>query len=72
MENKWGDYGRYDAWFSGDLNNAQLSTVVSYNTLVPFFTKILDESDDITMFYAEVEKLAELEEAERRERVKAN
>ena len=72
MENKWGDYGRYDAWFSGDLNNAQLSTVVSYNTLVPFFTKILDESDDITMFYAEVEKLAELDEAERRERVKAN
>ena len=73
MENSWGDYGRYDAWFSAGLNNAQLSTVASYNTLVPFFNEILNESGgDLNVFYVKVAELAELDEAERDLRLERN
>ena len=66
IEKKWGNYGSYDVWFSHALNNAQLSTVASYNTLVPFFNKILLESDgDLEVFYMRVAELAELDKAER-------
>lgn len=66
IEKKWGDYGSYDVWFSHALNNAQLSTVASYNTLVPFFNKILLASDgDLNAFYIRVAELAELDKAER-------
>ena len=73
IENSWGEYGLYGTWFSAGLNNAQLSTVASYNSLVPFFNEILNESgDDLSVFYAKVAELAELDEVERDRRLERN
>ncbi|MGJ8689122.1 MAG: aminopeptidase [Gammaproteobacteria bacterium] len=55
------DYTGYDRWFDGPLNNAQLSTVASYNELVPVFAQILaQEQGDLTRFYEAVQVLANL------------
>lgn len=63
----WGGYSAYDAWFSGDLNNAQLTTVATYNNLVPAFTALLQACEaDLPCFYAQVQKLAKLPEAQRK------
>jgi len=55
------DYTAYDRWFDGPLNNAQLSTVASYNELVPVFAQLLaQEQGDLTRFYEAVQVLANL------------
>lgn len=62
----WGGYDDYDAWFARSLNNAQLSTVSSYNDLVPAFTELLHRSaGDFETFYVAVRGLAKLSETER-------
>lgn len=72
LKQQWQGYGGYDAWFSASLNNAQLSTVASYNDLLPFFAAIFDSSNqDFTAFYAEVSRIADLSERERDELVAA-
>ncbi|MDP6414289.1 MAG: aminopeptidase [Gammaproteobacteria bacterium] len=66
----WDGYAGYDNWFSRSLNNAQLSTVSSYNDLVPFFDDLLRQSgDDLQQFFDEVDKLARLSEEERQRRL---
>lgn len=66
LKQQWQGYAAYDGWFSLSLNNAQLSTVASYNELLPFFTSLLEQSaGDISMFYDEVKRIAELPEEER-------
>ena len=63
----WGGYTGYDSWFSRSLNNAQLSTVGSYNDLVPAFNEMLIKADgDLTAFYEAVKSLAQLDFDERR------
>lgn len=58
---QWGGDDGYDSWFSNPLNNAQLSTVSSYNDLVPFFMEVLAQADgDLEAFYAEVQRIAVL------------
>ncbi|MCB1664725.1 MAG: aminopeptidase [Pseudomonadales bacterium] len=60
------DYRGYDRWFDGPLNNAQLSTVASYNDLVPAFARLLIESEgDLARFYVRVEEISRLPAAER-------
>ena len=67
LREQWG-YAGYDRWFAGPLNNAQLSTVASYNELVPAFAALLKEVDgDLERFYARVMALAELPEEQRQE-----
>ncbi len=62
----WGGYAGYDAWFQRPLNNAQLSTVSSYNDLVPFFDELLvTVENDVGAFFARVREIAALSEAER-------
>ena len=52
LAEEWGSSGGYDSWFSGSLNNAQLSTVTSYNDLVPYFENLLAQSNgDLETFY---------------------
>lgn len=64
----WGGYSGYDSWFNRSLNNAQLSTVASYNDLVPQFNALLGENNgDLTSFYAAVEDLAGQEPQQRAE-----
>ncbi len=66
LQQHWGGYAGYDNWFSQSLNNAQLSTVGSYNDLVPEFTRLLERNDgDFSAFYESVEGLMQLSEDER-------
>ncbi|MFL2874526.1 MAG: aminopeptidase [Pseudohongiellaceae bacterium] len=59
LAEEWGSSGGYDSWFSGSLNNAQLSTVTSYNDLVPYFENLLAQSNgDLETFYSQVFKLS--------------
>ena len=61
----WQGFGGYDAWFSG-VNNATLGMVAAYDTLVPRFEQLLAAQDnDLTRFYAEVQRLAALPRDER-------
>lgn len=66
LKSGWQDYNGYDAWFSRSLNNAQLSTVASYNDLVPYFNELLAASEgDFSAFYSRVKALAGLSRDER-------
>lgn len=70
LKQQWEGYEGYDGWFSRSLNNAQLSTVASYNDLLPFFVAVFDQSNqDFSAFYREVRRIAELPERERNELV---
>jgi predicted aminopeptidase len=72
LKQQWQGYEGYDGWFSRSLNNAQLSTVASYNDLLPFFAAVFEQSNqDFSTFYAEVSRLADLPEQERDELVAA-
>ena len=66
LKQDWGGVGAYDGWFAGPLNNAQLSTVASYNDLVPAFQALLDQvGGDLHVFYTRVQELSELDATER-------
>ena len=70
LKQQWQGYEGYDAWFSQSLNNAQLSTVASYNDLLPFFAGVFEQTNqDFPAFYAEVSRIAKLPEQEREELV---
>jgi len=70
LKQQWGGYGGYDSWFASSLNNAQLSTVSSYNDMVPFFGSVLRRVDgDFQQFYAEIEEFAGLSESARERRL---
>ncbi len=57
----WGGYAGYDSWFARSLNNAQLSTVASYNSLVPHFNALMAAVDgDMSAFYQRVKEIAAL------------
>lgn len=72
LKQQWQGYEGYDGWFSRSLNNAQLSTVASYNDLLPFFAAMFEQSNqDFSTFYAEVSRIADLPEQERDELVAA-
>jgi predicted aminopeptidase len=72
LKQQWQVYEGYDGWFSRSLNNAQLSTVASYNDLLPFFAAVFEQSNqDFSTFYAEVSRIADLPEQERDELVAA-
>ena len=63
LKSSWGGNGAYDRWFANSLNNAQLSTVSSYNELVPAFDALLaNHNGNLQTFYQEVESLADLTE----------
>ena len=72
LKGRWGGYAGYDAWFERSLNNAQLSTVSSYNELVPFFNDLLaDSGGDMAAFYDAVRQIARLDEPAREARLAA-
>lgn len=70
LKTQWQGYSGYDTWFAGELNNAQLATVSTYNNLVPAFTALLAQLDgDLPVFYQRVAELAEMPAAERHARI---
>lgn len=65
---EWEGYVGYDDWFSRSLNNAQLSTVSSYNDYVPAFDRmLLENGGDLESFYLQVGELSGQEEESRSE-----
>ncbi|MEY4642200.1 MAG: hypothetical protein RLZZ227_2194 [Pseudomonadota bacterium] len=68
LKKQWKGYSGYDPWFAGDLNNAKLATVTTYNNLVPGFTALLaQQGGDLAAFYRRVAEMAELSYDERRQ-----
>ncbi len=73
LKQQWQGYAGYDEWFSSSLNNAQLSTVASYNDLLPFFSELFEQSNrDFSSFYSEVKGIADLSEAEQNQLLRAS
>ena len=63
---RWGGFSGYDGWFAR-ANNASFGVLAAYNELVPNFERLFErEGRDYPRFYAEVKRLAELPQTERR------
>ena len=57
----WDGYDGYDAWMRDDLNNAKMTSIATYHDYVPGFRSILTKvNDDLSRFYAAVERLAKM------------
>jgi predicted aminopeptidase len=70
LKASWGGYAGYDRWFAGPLNNAQLSTIATYQTLVPGLIGIyLRENKDLSRFYAACQALAQTEKNARHQAI---
>ena len=70
LRQQWDGYDGYDGWFSGDLNNARLLTVATYNDLVPAFDALLEEHQgNLPGFYDSVRALSRLSVEERQARL---
>ena len=70
LSEEWGSGGGYDTWFANSLNNAQLSTVTSYNDLVPNFERLLAQNGgDLEKFYSKVIEISALDETQRQEKL---
>ncbi|MCG8317074.1 MAG: aminopeptidase [Pseudomonadales bacterium] len=62
----WEGYSGYDHWFEGPLNNAQLSTVATYNQWVDSFKALFAQSNyHWPTFYERSQELAEQQPAVR-------
>ncbi|MCG8412675.1 MAG: aminopeptidase [Pseudomonadales bacterium] len=70
VKESWDGYAGYDSWFARSLNNAQLSTVASYNSLVPHFNALLATVEgDMSAFFQKVREIAVLSEEQRAQRL---
>jgi len=71
LKASWAGYSGYDAWFSGDLNNAKLNAVAAYDKLAPAFLALFDQNGrQFEQFYEASKKLAKLPKPERRRQLK--
>lgn len=62
----WGGYAGYDAWMARGLNNARLTSVATYQDLVPAFQGLLAATGgDLPAFYARAKALGDLPSHER-------
>lgn len=63
---KWSGFNGYDRWFAQALGNAHLASVAAYEDRVSAFESMLrNHGGDMTAFYAEVKRLAQLKPEER-------
>ena len=70
LQQRWGGYSGYDAWFAQDLNNAHLAAVGLYHQHVPAFHALLAQSNgNMSDFYRRARVLSRLPEAERAARL---
>ena len=66
LKHQWGGYSGFDYWFEPRPNNAHFVSSDTYRHYVPAFEKILQlQAGDLTLFYSEVERLADLSQLER-------
>lgn len=68
---RWGGFAGYDDWFAR-ANNAALGLQAAYFELVPAFERLFErQGGDFAAFYAEVQRLADLPQDQRRARLAA-
>ncbi len=66
LSSGWGDDTRYDLWINSEINNARLSALSTYRTLVPdFLAAYKQHGSSLTLFYEWIEKLSDCAENER-------
>jgi predicted aminopeptidase len=66
LKERWNGYAGFDRWFDGDLNNARLASVATYDRYVPAFLKLLHESGgDLNRFFQTCKTLGELSQEKR-------
>ena len=72
LKSEWGGYAGYDAWFDAGLNNARISSVATYQRLVPALRVLLDDAGGVLPdFYARADALGELDPQTRAARLEA-
>ncbi len=72
LKAQWGGDSRYDRYFAGNLNNAQLASFAVYTHLVPAFLSLYaDQHSDLPAFYSAVRQLAELTKEARTSQLKS-
>jgi predicted aminopeptidase len=70
LKESWGGRTDYDGWFKQPLNNARLNTLETYYQLVPAFRAMFQRCGGrLECFYAETEKLAQLDDEDRQKLV---
>jgi len=66
LEAAWGGHAPFDAWFRGDLNNANLVSIATYYDCVPGFRRELAAAGgDLGVFYQRVRALKQLDRTTR-------
>lgn len=61
LKASWDGYAGYDGWVGGEMNNAVLASVATYEACVPGFRRLLEaEGGDLGKFYDEARRLARL------------
>ncbi|NKB76357.1 MAG: aminopeptidase [Gammaproteobacteria bacterium] len=55
----------YDWWFTLPLNNAHLIAVATYYDLVPAFSNLISQSEDLPSFFEKVRTISKMEKADR-------
>lgn len=62
----WENFSYYDNWIDSGINNAKLSALSTYRSLVPYFHLIYKNAgSDLGLFYASIEVLADCEKEQR-------
>ncbi len=65
-DQQWGGQGRYDNWFTGELNNASLLPFGLYDYWIPAFRALFEmQGQQWPAFYSEVKRLGTLPSPER-------
>jgi predicted aminopeptidase len=73
LQRGWGGHGPFEAWFSGDINNAHLASIATYYNCVPGFERELAAvGGDLNAFYRRVRELAKHNQKQRDATVCAN
>ncbi|HUO83249.1 MAG TPA: aminopeptidase [Gammaproteobacteria bacterium] len=68
----WDGFDAYGPWFDGDLDNAKMVSVATYNELAPGFRALLGPCDyDLPCFYERAEEIGALPLEARHERLRA-
>jgi predicted aminopeptidase len=66
LQGNWEDASRYQTWLTRPVNNARLSAVSTYRTLVPRFLDVFERSNkDLVYFYTVIQAISECPKADR-------
>lgn len=66
LKRSWGGFSGYDHWLGTNVNNASLASIAVYTQLVPAFQAMLGSTGgDLSKFYAEVRRVADMPRADR-------